>query len=81
MKLVEDNVRPHIHSDVLNYLTEEGINIMAHLPYSPDLAPYSNGLNDYMKRNLIDEANEKWLVLAVSKVMKNISEKEFLTDC
>ena len=59
MKLLGDNVRSHIHSDILNYLTEEGINIMAHLPYSPDLAPYGNGLNDCMKRNLIDVANEK----------------------
>ena len=36
MKLLEDNARAHIHSDVINYLTEEDINIMAHSPYSPD---------------------------------------------
>ena len=35
MKLVEDNARPHIHSDVINYLTEEGMNIIPHPPYSP----------------------------------------------
>ena len=33
MKLLEDNARFHIHSDVINYLTEEGINIMAHSLY------------------------------------------------
>ncbi|CAF3211688.1 unnamed protein product [Rotaria socialis] len=39
IKLLHDNARPHIHSDVINYLTEEGINIMAHPPYSLDIAP------------------------------------------
>ena len=36
MKLVEDNARVYIHSDVINSLTEEGMNIMAHAAYSPD---------------------------------------------
>ena len=36
MKLVQENVRAHIHCDVINYLTEEGMNTMAHPPYSPD---------------------------------------------
>ncbi|CAF4291724.1 unnamed protein product [Rotaria sp. Silwood2] len=39
IKLPQDNARPHIHSDVINYLTEEGIITMSHPPYSPDLAP------------------------------------------
>ena len=34
MKLLEDNARPRIHSDVINYLTEQGINIMAHPPFT-----------------------------------------------
>ena len=59
MKLVEDNARVHIHSDVINCLKEEGINIMAHPLYSPGLALGDYWLNDYVKRNLIDEANEK----------------------
>ena len=36
VKLVEDNTRAHIHSDVINYLTEEGMNIMTYPPYSLD---------------------------------------------
>ena len=32
MKLLEDNVRLHIHCAVIHYLTEEGMNIMAHPP-------------------------------------------------
>ena len=39
IKLLHDNGPPHRHSDVINYLTEEGINIMPHPPYSSDLAP------------------------------------------
>ena len=30
MRSVEDNARAHIHFDVINYLTEESINIMAY---------------------------------------------------
>ena len=35
IKLLENNSRPHFHSDVINYLTGEGINIMPHPAYSP----------------------------------------------
>jgi transposase len=75
--LLHDNARPHIHSDVINHLTEEGINIMPHPPYSPDLAPCDYWLNDHIKRNLINHPNEKSLALAVSKVVKNIPEEEY----
>lgn len=54
IKLLHDNARPHSHSNVINYLTEEGINIMPHPPYSPDLAPCDYWLNDYIKSNLTD---------------------------
>ena len=54
--------------------------IMAHPPYSLDLAPCAYWLNNYMKHNLIDQANEKSLACAVSKMVKNIPE-EFLTNC
>ena len=77
IKLLHDNARPHTHSDVINYLTEEGIDIMPHSPYSPDLAPCDYWLNDYIKRNLADQTNEKSLAHAVSKIVKNIPEEEF----
>ena len=80
MKLVEEYARSHIYCDVLNWLREEGINKMSHPPYSLDLAQCDYWLNDYMKRNLIDQANEKCLARAVSKVVKNISEEEFLRN-
>ena len=37
--------------------------------------------HDYIKRNLIDQTNEKCLARAVSKMVKNIPEGEFLTNC
>ena len=39
IKLLQDNARPHTQSDVINYLTKEGIVIVPHPPYSLDLAP------------------------------------------
>ena len=75
--MLHDNAGPHRHSDVINYLTEERINIMPHPPYSPDLVPCDYWLNDYIKRNLIDQPNEKSLARAVSKVVKNIPEEEY----
>jgi hypothetical protein len=39
IKLLQDNTLSHTHSDVINYLTDEGINIMPHQSYSPELAP------------------------------------------
>ena len=58
----------------INYLTEDGINIMA---YSSDVALCDYWLSDYMKCNLIGQVNEKPLARAVSKVVKNIPEKEY----
>ena len=72
-----DNGSPHTHSDVTDYLIEEGIEIIPHPPFSPDLAPCDFWLNDYNKSNLTDQPNEESLAQEVYKVMKNISEKEF----
>ncbi|CAF3268782.1 unnamed protein product [Rotaria sp. Silwood2] len=77
IKLLQDNARPHIHFDVINYLTEEGIIIKSYPPYSPDLAPCHYWLNDYIKRNITDQPNEKSLARAVSKVMRKIPKEEF----
>ena len=77
IKLLDDNARPQAHSDVINYLIEEGIIIMLHPPYSPDLASCDYWLNDYIKRNLTDQPDEKSLARAVPKVMKKIPKEEF----
>ena len=51
--------------------------MMPHSSYSPDLGPCDHLLTDYVKRNLIDEANEKYLARAVFKMIKNIPEEEY----
>ena len=77
IELLEENARSNIHSDVINYLTEEDISIMPHPSYSSDLVSCDYWLNDYIKHNLIDEANEKCLARVVSKMVENIPEEEF----
>ena len=55
LNLLEDNARSLIHSDVINYLTEEGINIMAQ--------PAARCTMRLLPKWL-DEANEKFLARA-----------------
>ena len=76
-KMLHDNGSPHTHRDVVDYLTEEGIEIIPHPPYSPDLAPCDFWLNDYIKNKLTDHTNEESLAQEVSTVMRNIPMNEF----
>ena len=77
VKLLQDDARTHTHSDVIYYLSKDGIIIIAHPLHSPDLAPCDYWLNDYIERNLTDQENETSLARAVSKVVKNIPEEDF----
>ena len=78
IKLLHENILPHYHSDVIiNYLTEEGINIILHLPYSSDLGPCDCQIIGYIKRNLTDQSNEQSLTRTVCKEVKNIPEDAF----
>ena len=74
IKLLHDKTRSHTDSDVIDYLTKEGIIIMPHPPYSSGLGLCDDWLNDDIKRNLTDQPNEKSLARAISKVIKNIPE-------
>ncbi len=76
-KLLYDNGYPHAHRDVVNYLTEEGIEIIPHPPYLPDLSPCDFWLNDYIKSNLADHTNEVSLAQEVSTIVRNIPINEF----
>lgn len=77
IKLLHDNAPSHDAKDVENFLAGEGINLMPHPPYSPDLSPCDYWLNDYIKRNLPDQTNESSLFQAVSKIVFSIPEKEY----
>ena len=65
------------HRDFINYLMEESIEIIPHLPYSPDHIPCDFWLNDYIKNKLTDHTNEASLVQKISTIVKNISINEF----
>jgi len=38
--LLQDNATPHCHHGVQNLVQRWGWELLAHSPYSPDLAPY-----------------------------------------
>jgi hypothetical protein len=54
IKLHNDNGKPHIHRDVINYLESEGVTVIPHPPNSPDLAPCDFWLFDLIKQNIGD---------------------------
>ncbi|CAF3940165.1 unnamed protein product, partial [Rotaria sordida] len=54
----ENKKNHHAQPDIINYLTEEGIEILPHPPYSPDLSSCDFWLNDYIKNNFADRTNE-----------------------
>ena len=76
-KILHDNGPPSAHRDVVDYLTEQRIEIIPHPPYSPNLAPCDFWLNDYIKNKLTDHTNEESLAEEVSAIMKNIPINEF----
>lgn len=77
IRLLHDNARPHKHSNVDFFLSEQGIKLVEHPPYSPDLAPCDFWLFDYIKRNLEDYEDEESLINAVTKIVQAIPVKEF----
>ena len=74
---MHDNARPYVHSNVNNFLTENGITIIKQPPYLPDLAPSDFWLIDYVKSNLDDQPDEKALHRAVTRVLKKILIEEY----
>lgn len=77
VKLLHDNARPHQHNKVSTFLREEGIKVMPHPPYSPDLAPCDFWLFDYIKSNLTDQTDKNSLHNAIADIINNIPENEY----
>ena len=77
IKLLHDNARPHVHSGVDNFIRSEGVTIIDHPPYSPDLAPCDYWLFDVIKSQLGDYNNAEELSKAVTSVLKNIPKTEY----
>lgn len=52
---LHDNARPHIEKSVKNYLENSGWEVLAHAPYSPDLAPSDYHLFRSMQNHMDGE--------------------------
>ena len=70
VKLLHDNARPHVHSNVLSYLERKGIKVIPHPHYSPDLAPCDFWLFSNIKQNLRDAVEEEDLYKQITSVLK-----------
>jgi transposase len=77
LKLHHDNAKPHQTNDVKTYVQEQGMTLMRHPPYSPDLAPSDFWLFGYLKRQLTSYPDSKSLQQAVTKELRAIPQDEF----
>ena len=77
IKLHHDNAKPHMNDIVFNYLQEDKIKVMAHPPYSPDLAPSDFCLFNCPKRSLGTYPNATSLANALSKELNSIPIQEY----
>ena len=78
IRLLHDNARPHVHSNVRNFLQKKGIKLIDHPPYSPDLAPSDFWLFDEIKRRLPSQMTANNVDREVTKILESIPAKEFL---
>jgi len=77
IKLHHDNARPHVKNIVFDYLQANNIHVMAHPPYSPDLAPCDFWLFNRLKRNLDTYPDSTSLARAVTKDLTSIPIDEY----
>jgi len=78
IKLLHDNARPHVAKNVIKYLEQEGIKIIDHPPYSPDLAPCDFWLFDLFKKNLVDHTDSESLKSQITEILESIPKQEYL---
>ncbi len=77
IKLHHDNATPHINHIVFDYLQQEKIQVMAHPPYSPDLAPSDFWLFNRLKRNLDTCQDAQSLAKAIANELNSIPVHEY----
>ena len=77
VKLYHDNARPHVKNIVFDYLREEKIKLMAHPPYSPDLAPSDFWLFGYLKDRLGSYPDAASLSKAITKELNAVPIEEY----
>lgn len=78
MKFHHDNARLHVAKSVNSYLEQQGLAVIRHPPYSPDLALCDFWLFDLIKRNLSDATDVKDLNRQITAILQNIPKEEYL---
>lgn len=78
MKILHENVRPHTTTAIKTYLNQEGIEIIDHPPYSPDLAPCDFRLFSHVKRQLGSHSNADTLQTQITSILLAIPPQEYL---
>ncbi len=76
-KILHDNAKPHTAKSVKSYLDSEGITIIDHPPYSPDLAPCDFWLFDRIKQHLDDHMCAESLTKQITNILMSISQTEY----
>ena len=77
IKMHHDNARVHQTKHIQIFLQEQGVMVMAHPPYSPDLAPSDFWLFGYLKRQLDSYSDSKSLQQAATKTIRAIPQDEY----
>jgi histone-lysine N-methyltransferase SETMAR len=77
VKLHHDNASPHINNIVFSYFQEEKIKLMAHPPYSPNLASSDFWLFNYLKSKLSSYPDAATLAKSLSKELNSIPIQEY----
>ncbi len=77
--LHHDNATPHTSVPTLALIGESGINLVPHLPYSPDLAPCDFAIFPYLKSQLTGQhfANIEEVQQRVWNIMHNADPTVF----
>ena len=78
MKILHDNAKPHVAKVVQEYLNNEGIAIIDHPPYSPDLAPCDFWLFSKIKQHLTDHKDVQSLKKQITEIVNAIPKDEWL---
>jgi histone-lysine N-methyltransferase SETMAR len=77
--LLQDNATPHHHRDVQNMVQRWGWEMLAHPPYSPDLAPCDYWLFSRVKNHLRGKRfqSEDDINTAVTASLRRVTKDEY----
>lgn len=77
IKLHHDNAKPHQTKDIKEFLQQQGVTLMPHPQYSPDLAASDFWLFGYLKQQLSTYSDSRSLQRAVTKALRSIPQDMF----